>query len=338
VYSTCLFCKANLGSNEVVEHFSVGTRLAFESAKGRLWVICRRCSRWNLTPLEERWEAVEECERLFATTRLRYSTEHIGLARVAGGLDLIRVGAPQRPEFAAWRYGQQFSERYRRGIVVGGGVTALMLAGALSPLLAGVTVGSGMLLYQGVSLLHGLERDWRPVSRLSGPDGETRLLRGRQVNDVKLVPVALPLGWKLVVKTRGKLFELEGEAAVRPVGEILAFWNRGGAREKTVQAAVKELERVEHPYEYFSTAAALLDQRRIAPAVEAERYDLVHLPHEARLAMEMAAHEEVERQAMEGELQLLEQAWREAEEIAAIADRLALPLRVEELLAKHRRP
>jgi hypothetical protein len=40
------------------------------------------------------------------------------------------------------------------------------------------------------------------------------------------------------------------------------------------------------------------------------------------LALEMALHEETERRAMEGELAVLEAMWREAEEIAAIADRL----------------
>ena len=31
MYSTCLFCHAQLGANEVVEHFPVGRRLAFAS-------------------------------------------------------------------------------------------------------------------------------------------------------------------------------------------------------------------------------------------------------------------------------------------------------------------
>ena len=34
-------------------------------------VVCRRCERWNLTPLEERWEAIEDCERAFRATTLR---------------------------------------------------------------------------------------------------------------------------------------------------------------------------------------------------------------------------------------------------------------------------
>ncbi|HLM66831.1 MAG TPA: hypothetical protein VK358_04845 [Longimicrobium sp.] len=42
----------------------------------------------------------------------------------------------------------------------------------------------------------------------------------------------------------------------------------------------------------------------------------------AALALEMALHDEQERRALEGELAGLEAAWRQAEEIAAIADRL----------------
>lgn len=39
----------------------------------------------------------------------------------------------------------------------------------------------------------------------------------------------------------------------------------------------------------------------------------------------MALHEEAERRAIEGELADLERAWRDAEEIAGIADSLLLP-------------
>src|SRR5476649_1867116 len=102
MYSSCIFCNGALGTNEAIEAFPVGRRLAFDAAKGRLWVVCRHCERWNLTPLEERWEAIEQCERAFRETRLRVSTDHIGLARLREGLDLVRVGAPLLPELAAW--------------------------------------------------------------------------------------------------------------------------------------------------------------------------------------------------------------------------------------------
>jgi hypothetical protein len=115
-----------LGLNEVVEPFPVGRRLAFDAAKGRLWVVCRGCERWNLSPLEERWEAIEVCERLFRDVRTRVSTDQIGLARLREGLELVRIGAPQRPEFAAWRYGDQFGRRFRRtALWTGAGVSAL---------------------------------------------------------------------------------------------------------------------------------------------------------------------------------------------------------------------
>src|SRR3982750_3562069 len=124
MYRTCLFCAGDLGHNEAIEHFPIGQRLAFDPARGRLWAVCRRCERWNLSPLEERWEAIEECERLFRDTRLRVSTDHIGLARLREGLDLVRIGSPQRPEIAAWRYGDQFGRRRRRHLITAGAVAA----------------------------------------------------------------------------------------------------------------------------------------------------------------------------------------------------------------------
>src|ERR1700722_17700311 len=125
MHSTCLFCHSALGANEVIEHFPVGRRLAFDAAKGRLWVVCRKCERWNLTPIEERWEAIEECERLFRDTKLRVSTDNIGLGRVREGLELVRIGSPRRPEMAAWRYGDQFGRRQRRYIAVAAGVVGV---------------------------------------------------------------------------------------------------------------------------------------------------------------------------------------------------------------------
>ncbi|HEX3868145.1 MAG TPA: hypothetical protein VHV78_15385, partial [Gemmatimonadaceae bacterium] len=52
---------------------------------------------------------------------------------------------------------------------------------------------------------------------------------------------------------------------------------------------------------------------------------LFGLPTSYRLALEMSLHEEAERRALQGELMELERAWRDAEEIAGIADDLLLP-------------
>ena len=112
MYSTCLYCHGRLGQNDVVESFPVGRRLAFDAVRGRLWVICRHCDNWNLSPLEQRWEAVEECERAYRATHIRVSTDNIGLAQPHWGFELVRIGAALRPEIAAWRYGTKLLTRH----------------------------------------------------------------------------------------------------------------------------------------------------------------------------------------------------------------------------------
>jgi len=88
MYRHCIFCSANLESNEALERFPVGRSVAFDAEKGRLWAVCQRCARWNLAPLEERWEAVEDAERLFRGTRTRVQNQNIGLAKTHDGTRL----------------------------------------------------------------------------------------------------------------------------------------------------------------------------------------------------------------------------------------------------------
>jgi len=143
MYSTCLFCAQRLGGNEVLEHFPVGRRLAFDPAKGRLWVVCRSCERGNLSPLETRWEAIEEADRAYRSARLRVSTDNIGLAQLSEGLELVRVGTPPQAELVAWRYGDQFGRRHRRYVAL----ASLAGVGMFGPLimefltLQGLSVG-----------------------------------------------------------------------------------------------------------------------------------------------------------------------------------------------------
>src|SRR5436189_6327492 len=182
MYSTCLFCAADLGRNEVVEQFPVGRRLAYDAAKGRLWVVCRRCERWNLTPLEERWEAIEQCERLFGGTRLRASTDNIGLARLREGLVLVRIGSALRPEMAAWRYGDQFGRRRNKHLLLtGAGVAAVAGLVVLGPV-TGVIAGGGWGSWQIVSNLYNAYQSRRVRVRLNMPGyDDTVLIRKKQL-------------------------------------------------------------------------------------------------------------------------------------------------------------
>ena len=203
MYSTCLFCNQSLGSNEVVEAFPVGRRLAFDQRRGRLWVVCRKCEKWNLTPLEERWEAIEACERLFRDTRKRVSTDNIGLAKLSEGLELVRIGEPQRPEFAAWRYGDQFGRRHRRAMVVGS-ATLTMSLGLVAMRFYPGFAGSGLATAGGLAMqavvwsniIAQNRRMRRMLARIHMPTGPFTL---KPTERFRVVPDSGAEGWALDV-------------------------------------------------------------------------------------------------------------------------------------------
>jgi hypothetical protein len=60
------------------------------------------------------------------------------------------------------------------------------------------------------------------------------------------------------------------------------------------------------------------------------------MPLVGRLALEMAVTEELERQAMAGEARSLGEQWRDAEEVAAIADDMFIPDRIVQWIREHR--
>src|SRR3954469_1062815 len=189
MYSTCIFCHSALGSNEAIEHFPVGRRLAFDAARGRLWVVCRSCERGNLTPLEERWEAIEQCERLFSSTRLRVSTDNIGMSRVREGLELVRIGQPQRPQMGAWRYGDQFGRRRTKYMVYtfGGAavVAGVMIGGPLLGL--GSIAGGGWGMWQLSNALMKAARDRVVRTRVAVPGYDRpAVIRGKDIKRIVL--------------------------------------------------------------------------------------------------------------------------------------------------------
>ena len=323
-----MFCHTGLGSNESIEHFPVGRRLAFDAAKGRLWVVCRACERWNLSPLEERWEAIEECEKLFRDTKLRVSTDNIGLARLKEGTTLVRVGEPQRPEMAAWRYGDQFHRRRRKhialvsaGVVVAGG---WILAGPVMGMLGGASVN--------LINVPNLILSQRTVARVP-VGGEVLELNRSMLREVSLRTHPTH-GFELEIprnRSARSVFGgvrsntvLEGNDALRAARVLLPRINRAGGSPSDVKEAVSVLERAKGPSQLFSRFAS--------------NGELLHrLRTPSRLALEMSLHEEDERRALEGELFLLEDRWREAEEVAAISDGMFVPSSVTAMLQKLKR-
>jgi len=341
VYATCLFCNHHLGTNQVLEVFPAGRRLAFDASKGRLWVVCRRCERWNLSPFDERWEAIEACERLFRDARKRVSSDNIGLAKLDEGLELVRIGEPLRPEFAAWRYGDQFGRRRRRAVLVGIGIGAvaggIMIGGAA----VGIAGGGGYWIYQVIDGLAKQYRRRRIVARVPTADGRRLIVRGSHLDRVTLTPDAQStVGWNLHLTHSAGEAVLSDHHATRAAALIMPAVNRAGASRRNVQQAVREIESLRDPVEFLKTIAAGPEQGRLdyrAYRRRSKHKGLIRLPVSTRLAVEMAVNEEHERIALEGELALLELAWQDAEEIAAIADSLTIPAEVNEQLERLKR-
>ena len=330
MYSTCIFCHSALGKNESVEHFPVGRKLAFDGAKGRLWVVCTKCGRWNLTPLEERWEAIEECEREYRATRLRASTDEIGLATLREGMDLIRIGSPLRPEFAAWRYAKHFRRRRQEQYVwIGAGIVG---AGAL--VLAGLPfVGFVMPVMTAVRGVVSKQKDLGRAdnfvrSSVLAATGQT--IRKKEKADIRIIPSEKEPGWGIRFAYDAKFADFTGPEAVHAAHMVSPAVNALGASDSSVKEAVQALEAAASPDDYF---------RKVLNYGESRGWRHTGLrayPEEMRLAFEMASHEESERRALDGELDRLEQDWKEAEEIAAIADNLFVPKSVTDWMERHR--
>ena len=340
MYSTCIYCNKPLGSNETLEAFPVGERLGFDSARGRLWVVCRACERWNLSPLDERWEAVEQAERAYRDTRRRVATENVGLAKLRDGTTLVRIGEPLRPEFAAWRYGDQFGRRRNRALMVAGGGVVALVGVVVGGAVAGASVGgfAWMIARAGRSIIHG--RGETVVARIRSEQHGLMLVRRRHLAESTIGPEPDgELGLYLRFKDGSARFT--GREAERIAAIVVPKVNRFGGTKVEVAKAVDAIEDAGSSDRFLGHLAATAPGRTKAWIAQRRgrwgrgsrdftKYGLFSLPSAQRLALEMALHEESERRAMEGELEELERAWREAEEVAAISDNLLVPESVDE--------
>ena len=399
MYSTCLYCLAALGHNDALAWFPVGRRLAFDPRRGRVWAVCDHCGRWNLAPIEERWEAVEECERRFRATHQRYGTDNIGLAGLRDGTELVRIGPALRPEIAVWRYGARLLRRstVRRDSIVRTS-TALIRAGAraarwLRTAPPAITPEEQVLrLTTGLSgpgqrrerVLAIVRRDGvHGVAGVTAPDGPrarpgndipTAILRRRHLTTALLVRPERGEPWQLEIAHELGPIRLSGAEGLRTGATLLAAVNQYTGSAALVAAAVRKVDDAMEPDGYFrrilnsawrwkwgrlasrpagrgmegdDADAAVADAvaNVVAPAAvslaeelavqltgrsfwahggigSAERIALLRVPAVDRLALEMVTHEATERAALVVELAVLTEAWRDAEEIAAIADAL----------------
>lgn len=358
--SSCLFCSAKLGVNDVLPTFPVGRRLAFDPKQGRLWVICTACARWNLTPLDERWEAIETCERLFRGTRLRVSTDNIGLTRLRYGLELVRIGPALLPEIASWRYGARLqpyegNDGPRPGLILRG---SRFIARATASALVNYATSSG-LSDETVLRMRTFRRENSVLTRSVDERGRKVVIRYSHLRDAHLIRPDRDQPWRVQVAHDEGTSTLVESHGLRAAGKMLATLNFGVASAIEVQHAIAKLEEAGDPNGFFTRIASLVLRTswgRFPDAPEPEKSDdrldtrsqperlalslanrsfwgrgsttseaqtaMYRLPAVDRLALEMASNEDMERRAMHGELAALHTAWKEAEEIAAISDEL----------------
>ena len=376
MYSTCTFCYGPLGANGVLETFPVARRVAFDPKKVCVWAVCPGCARWNLVPIEERYEVVDECERRFRRTNLRYSSGNIGLAWIADDLELVRVGPALRPEFASWRYGRillrprPVTRRLHDQLAsafVNASKKLLDSSRTASHRDPRAATAQLLLTMYGNKVLDVVQLPG--TRRLHETDVPVGIVRYKHLVNAQLVRPEAGRPWSLNIPHDHGVLTLLGDDGIRAAARALAIVNGtqrgGGFSHEILDSAVRKVDESSQISGYFNRvltialrsqwgkggdesaaakarAAATLtvgasDIERLAFRLTGRTFwgnggigsepqtALLDVPLVDRLALEMAAHEETERRALEGELAELEEAWRDADEIAAIADALLNP-------------
>jgi hypothetical protein len=263
MYRHCIFCSRSLGENETLEDFPVGRSVAFDAWQGRLWAICGSCGRWNLAPIDERWEAVEAAERLFRDTRVRVHSENIGLTRARDGTRLIRVGEALPGEVAVLRYGSELIRRRRAhywgvgAAVAGVGITAA----AGLPLLLAASVPA-TIFFNSVHLVSAIaqrrarRKVVQTVDAADSPTGAPLIIRREHLYDALLagggdnddLVLRLP---PTVARASGRdsrywdpedaMLTLRGAPAQRTLARAMTDYNARGASQQDVERALARL-------------------------------------------------------------------------------------------------
>lgn len=351
MWTHCTVCSASLGSNDDVEPFPVGTAHVFDPERGRLWVICSKCRRWNLTPCEQRWEAVEALSRIWESAVTRVQGESLALSRLRSGMTIVRVGRnPSDSELATWRWGRR-GPLLRRGVPLVATAGALTVGGALAAGVAPLAVVAAIGVAGHAVAVGALTRFLGPVATLDDA-GSVTSVRRRELLRAGMNPRDDWLGWSIhleraLVPTKSRpplkvpgfltvseqvataerhWVEFTGGRAIVLARRAFPLLNQRASRDSTVFDALELIRESGGPSNYLKSAAAA--KPRWVP--------FRHYPDPMKLSLGVVLFQEEERKALEGEVAQLERAWREAEAIAAIADDLLPPEGWEVFRDKHR--
>lgn len=322
----CIFCRKPFPENGVFGRLPPGRRLAFDPGRGRLWVVCESCHRWNLCPIENRWEALHELERMVRDrSRLVAETANIVLLS-AGELFLIRVGKAGLAERAWWRYGRELNQRRTRFHSTRSQIAAYTF-GAMAYLSDMVGLGDEDLSIgwddtPAADILRWRRFGWAAWhGKIACPFCNSSLRALRYDLSWWVFPHIDPTTGRTAVEvpcprcdpwTPEKVYTIEGPEAQNVLRRLLAYQHISGATEDTIKDAAHLIESVGSP-------------ERFEMRVTEERKSLWGMGKTHSIALEIALNDSVERRMMEQELQALEFMWKREEELARIIDEELTP-------------
>jgi hypothetical protein len=199
---------------------------------------------------------------------------------------------------------------------------AALASGALSLVIVpGFTTVLAAIPLFGIALAQEYLTYERIVARLRTDDGLVQV-RAKHVQSIYLSMIPGEETSLNLLHDTGRI-HFTGAHAVHATTVILANSNRDGADRSVVQAAVNQIEQSGTAEGFLETASRRNGWRGHRPVSVLNRYrklGAMNLSGTERLALEMSVHEETERRALHGELAVLKDAWRDAEEIARICD------------------
>lgn len=348
MYSDCLRCNRSLGRNTELARLPVGRRIAFDSTKARLWVVCPTCDQWNLVPIEERWEALEECEKLIETAEIRAQGAGIGVARTVGGIELLRASGISDADIANARYGRRIQKRQR---LLQSTFAALGVLAAIAGVRATLSSRSPMFgVYIGIAAAYWLFHIWR-----NPPRGWVRVVHSVDQSTIvwpwqlKRVRFEMPSADKapeLVLPRYGADFRLRGDEAADFLSALLPKLNGADCVDASIGRAVNAVTEAEAEGRRMVEQSRRKTSRGKRPpprtsfrpwqrlATLMVRRPLIAVIPEYRLALEMAVMEEAEQRELSQYAKTLNQALEDEGAIAGIADDLLIPPEVKERLAR----
>jgi hypothetical protein len=322
VFSSCLVCSAPFPENDSLEHFRVGERVAYDPSKGRLWAVCRKCKRWTLAPIEERWEALDEIEKIVRDkAKLLSQTDNVAFLK-AGELEIVRVGRADLTEEAWWRYGRQLVDRRKRHRKL----TTLASVGVGAAIVLGPGAGigwfGGWMLWnnapQGmVNAARWLRfggAGWRGKRQCADCGEPFKEIQYRDRARVIVRPASEDSPLSLTQRcprcrgaSKGAGLLLEGRDAEKALQRLLAYHHHSGASENRISSATRLIE-------------AAGSAERLTQLVLKDGTRMGDLGRTGGIALEIAANQAREQRLLELELADLEAHWRREEELAEIID------------------